>query len=279
MTPIWVVVVLALLAAGMHGTWNVMLKGSADPLPTSTRAVVASALAVTPLALAAWLLTGRPGLPAVTFLIIAFSALAELAYFNFLSRAYQMGELSVVYPVARGTGPLIAVGAGLLILRERLSAPEMLGVLALLAGIWAVRRPGVGPAVRLALLTGLMIGTYTVLDRIGVRMGPPWLFAYCLWVANGIALAAWTRLRPLRLREPRAWANPLAIGLLMTGAYFLTLLALAIAPVAVVAPLRESAIVLVSAWGVWRMRERRGVWLRLGGAVAILAGIALLALT
>jgi len=66
------------------------------------------------------------------------------------------------------------------------------------------------------------------------------------------------------------------VGVLMTAAYFMILFALSVAPLAVVAPLRESAIVLVTAWGIWRLRERRGAWLRMAGAVAILGGIALL---
>ncbi|TMG15337.1 MAG: hypothetical protein E6I01_07835 [Chloroflexi bacterium] len=68
----------------------------------------------------------------------------------------------------------------------------------------------------------------------------------------------------------------LLVGVLMSAAYFMILFALRVAPLAVVAPLRESAIVLVTAWGIWRLRERRGAWIRMAGAVAIVGGIALL---
>ena len=68
----------------------------------------------------------------------------------------------------------------------------------------------------------------------------------------------------------------LIVGVLMTAAYFMILFALSVAPLAIIAPLRESAIVLVTAWGIWRLGERRGAWLRLAGALAIVAGIALL---
>lgn len=272
------IILLCLIAATMHASWNVLLKGSRDPLPNATRAVVSSALLLAPAVLVAWLSSGRPGLPPAAWLVIAASAAAELVYFVFLSRAYQSGELSVVYPIARGTGPVVAVTGGLLVLGERLSPLELVGIAALLGGIWALRRPAGGSAVGLAIITGLAIGTYTVLDRVGVRLAPVWLFAWVLWAAMGLLLALWTRGRPLADLLKPAGRLSLLIGILMVGAYSCALLALSIAPVAVVAPLRESAIVLVSAWGIFRMKESGSRAMRLGGAVAIVTGIALIAL-
>jgi drug/metabolite transporter (DMT)-like permease len=272
------IVALCLLAAGMHATWNVLLKGSPDPLPSATRAVVSSAALLAPLVLVAWLLAGRPGLPSSAWLVVIASAAAELVYFVFLSRAYQAGELSVVYPIARGTGPVVAVTGGLLILGEHLSTLELVGVFVLLAGIWAVRRPSAGDAVGLAVITGIAIGTYTVLDRVGVRLGPVWLFAWVLWATMGLFLTAWTRAKPLGDLVQPAGRQSMVIGLLMVGAYSCVLVALSVAPVSVVAPLRESAIVLVSAWGILKMKETGSIALRISGAVAIVTGIALIAL-
>lgn len=271
------VVVLALAAAGLHAGWNLLLKTSGDPLPTATRSLAASAVVVAPLALVAWLLTGHRALPPAGWLVLALSSLAELAYFLFLSRAYRAGDLSVVYPVARGTGPLVAVAAGLLLLRERLSWLELAGVLTLLAGIWLVRKPRMNAAVVPALITGVFIGTYTTLDRVGINLGSPWLYGGLLWTLIALLLAAWTRGVPLRRGHGENWPVSIAIGLMMAVAYGLVLFALTMAPVAIVAPLRESAIVLVTAWGIWRLEEREGAALRLVGAVAIVAGIALIA--
>ena len=89
--------------------------------------LVASAAVVTPVCLIAWYLTGHHGLPVAGWVILGASAFAEGLYFVFLSRAYLAGDLSVVYPIARGTGPLVAVTAGLLVLREHLTAPELVG--------------------------------------------------------------------------------------------------------------------------------------------------------
>jgi uncharacterized membrane protein len=271
------VVLLAAAAAVMHATWNVMVKVSADPLATNARATAISAAIITPPAALIWWLAGRPGMPAAAWLVLVASALAEVVYFELLSRAYRAGEISVVYPIARGLGPVIAVAAGLLLLRERLSTGEALGVAALIAGMWMVRGPGfkLVPGMIPAVFTGVMIGTYTVLDRIGVRLVSPWLFGWLLWIAIAIGLGARTRLRPHR--EAGLDWRVAGVGMLQTATYFLILFALSIAPVALVSPIRESAIVIVTAWGIWRLRERGQLALRMAGAVVIVAGIALIA--
>jgi drug/metabolite transporter (DMT)-like permease len=267
---------LVLLGAGMHATWNVLLKGSPDPLRTSQRALIAGTVFFAPAVLAGWLLSGHPGLTPLGWGCAAASAVAELFYFIFLSRAYRHGELSFVYPIARGTGPLVAAAAGLLLLHDRLSGGQLAGVLALMAGIWLVRRPaGRGGPLVPALLTGLSIGTYTVIDSVGVRQGPPWLFGWFVFAICSALLTAWVAVRRGRTPAPPV-RTAIVVGVLMTAVFYLLLFALAIAPVSIVAPARESAIVLVSAWGVLRLREREGMPLKVGGAVAILAGVVLL---
>jgi len=298
---------LSLAAAGLHATWNVLLKTTGDPLRTATRAMGAAVVVTSPVATLAWLLSGRPGLPPQAWLLAGLSGFAELAYLNFLSAAYRCGDLSVVYPLARGTAPLLAVPAGLVILRERLSPLELVGVACLLAGIWAARGPAAaGPAVRPALLTGVCIATYSTIDRVGVRLAPPWLYGWVLWIDIAVLLAAWlwlgqrqailrvagrrlgaTTVSPVPAAQDALnpdkdsapdWARAIAIGLLMMLSYFLVLVALRFAPLTLVAPLRESAIVLVTGWGIWRLKERQGLWLRLGGATSIVLGVILLAL-
>lgn len=302
------VILLALGAAGLHAGWNLLISSSADPLTVATRALAASALVVGPLTFGAWLVLGRPGLAPLAWVVLAASAVIETAYFAFLSAAYRAGTLSEVYPIARGTGPLVAVAGGLVVLGERLSAAELAGVALLLAGIWAVRTPNIAgwlsagsrPAagLRSALLTGVCIGLYTMLDRAGVRIGPAWLYGGWLWVAMAALLITWTRGRPLLVArggvavvagaaptgpgrrgalEPDGWAGAVLIGLLMAAAYGMALAALSLAPAAVVSPLRESGVVLVTAWGVWRRNESEGALRRLTGAALIVAGVALIA--
>ena len=270
---------LVLVAAIFHAAWNALLKASENPLSLATRALTWGTVVSLPPVAVAWLLTGRPGLPWSGWLLALGSAFLELIYFITLSIAYRRGELSVVYPIARGTAPLLAVLVGLLLLGERLHATAFLGVIALLGGIWAIRRPAAaGSALWPALLTGVMIAAYTSIDRLGVRLGSPWIYGWLLWLFGATLLIAYTTARHVpgsRLTDEPGVS--LIVGVLMTAAYFMILFALSVAPLAIIAPLRESAIVLVTAWGIWRLGERRGAWLRLGGALAIVAGIALLA--
>src|SRR5256885_11770233 len=147
-----------------------------------------------------------------------------------------------------------------------------------MCGICGIRAPAAGgSALWPALLTGVMIAAYTSLDRIGVRLGAPWIYGWLLWLFGAIFLIAYTTVR--RVPGSRLTDEPklsVTVGMLMTAAYFMILFALSVAPLAIIAPLRESAIVLVTAWGIWRLGERSGAWLRLAGALAIVAGIALL---
>ena len=279
MSPL--VVGLILVAAVFHASWNAMLKAAENPLALAARAVAFGTLATFPPVAVFWVIQDRPGLPVGAWLLVMLSAGLELFYFIALSAAYQRGELSAVYPIARGTAPLLAVLVGLLLLRERIHSEALIGILLLLGGIWAVRRPSpAGSALVPALLTGVVIAAYSSIDRIGVRLGPPWLYGWLLWFFAASFLQLYARIARVAgaafSREPR---TSVVVGVLMTTAYFMILFALSAAPLAVVAPLRESAIVLVSVWGIWRLRERRGAWLRFGGAIAILAGVGLLAIS
>ena len=272
---------LVLLAAVFHAAWNALLKASENPLSLATRAVSWGTVVSLPPVAVAWVVAGRPGLPLAGWLLALASAFLELLYFITLSTAYRRGELSVVYPIARGTAPLLAVLVGLTLLGERLHVAAVFGIVCLVVGIWVVRRPSnAGSALAPALLTGVLIAAYTSLDRIGVRLGPPWLYGWLLWFFGAIFLVAFSTIRRVpgsRLSDEPA--TSLVVAVLMTAAYFMILFALSVAPLAIIAPLRESAIVLVTAWGIWRLGERGGAWIRVAGALTIVAGVALLAIS
>jgi drug/metabolite transporter (DMT)-like permease len=278
-------IALALASAILHATWNVRLKTAGDPLPAAARATAASALAAAPIGIVAWLATGRPGIPAGAWLLIVLSSIGELAYFVFLSAAYRRGELSLVYPLARGTAPILAVLAGICI-GERVGVAGYLGVACILAGIWSVRRPAAaGSATGFALLTGVTIAAYSAIDRIGVRQIPPWLYGWAIWSGCALLVVTWvliakpesdaeaTHPGPFKSAD---WREALLMGTMMSVPYLLVLVALSFAPLLVVAPVRESSIVLVTLWSVFRLGERKGARMRLLGAAAVLAGVVLL---
>lgn len=281
-----VAVALALAAAAFHGTWNVLIKVSGDPIVAFRRVTLMSAVVATLPVVPAWLFLGRPGLdPTAAGLCLVSSAL-ETTYLWLLSTAYRRGELSAVYPIARGSAPLLSVLVGLAVLGERLSPPQLLGVALLLVGIMAVTvSQATGRATLPALLTGVAIAAYTSVDRVGVRLSTPWIYGWLLFtlMAVELPLSMWvaSKLRLYRLPSPATtpgWGQSILIGTFMWAGYFLVLWALSLAPLAVVAPVRETAVVAVAVWGVWRLGERRRAGVKLSGAVATLVGVALLAL-
>ena len=288
---------LALIAvsAVMHATWNILLKTAGDSLRTATAGMVAASVVFGPPIAVAWLLLGRPEIPPAAWLVTLVSSGVEVAYFVFLAAAYRRGDLSVIYPLARGTAPVIAVAVGVGILGERLSPTSWAGVALLIGGLVVVQRPwrlwGTAAHARsgaaFALLTGTMIATYTSLDRVAVQMVPSWLYAGLLWPvsAAGLLVVAWLRPRIAGGRfappsEPLERGKAVTGGLLTFIAYFLVLVALSLAPLAVIAPLRESAVLIASTWALLRLREavsRREVAMRLGGSLLVLTGAVVLA--
>ena len=283
------------IAAVLHAAWNILLKTGGDALRTATIGIVAASAVLVPVVLVAWAMTGQPEVPPKAWAIGIVSGAVEVAYFIFLAAAYRRGDLSVVYPLARGSAPLLAVAVGVLVLGEELAPVAWLGVELLLAGLLVVQRPWVllrapGAAragAGFALLTGAMIATYSSLDRVGVQLAPPWLYAAILWpvCAIGLVGVAWVRPRIAGGRyaapdEPLRIGRSVLGGLLTFTAYFFVLAALARAPLAIVAPLRESAVLLTSAWGVVRLGEaagRREVTFRVAGSLLVLAGAIVLA--
>jgi drug/metabolite transporter (DMT)-like permease len=283
---------LALAAAAIHGTWNVLVKVSGDPMRTFRRATVVAALVMTPIALLVWAFAGRPSMTPAAVGLAALSALLELVYLVLLSAAYNRGELSVVYPIARGSAPLLSVAAGLGLIGERLTPGQTAGVGLLLLGILAVTLPQTsGRATLPALLTGVSIAAYSSVDRVGVRLSTPWLYGWLLVVllAVGVVVWGWVSSRFATSRRsstiespgpkvpPVSWRRATMLGIFIWGGYLLVLAALSLAPLSVVAPVRETAIVAVAIWGVWKLHERKGAALKILGAAATLIGVALLA--
>lgn len=298
-------IVLVLVAAVLHAGWNVLLKTSGDTLTTAVRLQVIGTIVLVPVAVVAWLWNDRPPVSATALWLAMGSALLEATYFVCLASAYRRGGLSLVYPIARGSAPLLAVAVGIGVLQERLAPLALVGVACLLVGILLVARPwqafrSADPAHRaaigFALLTGASIAAYSTVDRLGVREAPPWLYGAILAVGSSILTftvvtvgrrGGWLAPAPSGPRPAgaptglAALGRDAAAGVLSLTAYLLVLIAYSIAPLATVAPLRESGIVLAAAWGAIRLREARGrgdAGARIGAAALVLVGAALLAI-
>lgn len=290
---------LILVAAGLHVSWNVLLKTAGDPLRAAWVGMMTGALIMVPLGFIGWLVAGRPAISGQVVLLAAISGAIEGVYFVLLSMAYRRGDLSVVYPVARGTAPLLAGFIGVAFLGERLGPVAIFGIGAVLVGLLALQRPwrsfrlvrtragaGLANGSGFAFGAGVMIALYSAVDRVAVRLVEPWLYAALLWLAMAISVNVIVFGSRGLFSDERASTNvdvPRAAfgGAITLAAYFLILIALSLAPLAVVAPLRESAIVLASGWGALRLGETAG-WRsaasRIAAASIVLAGAILLAL-
>lgn len=281
-------VVLVLSAAVCHASWNVLAHGlSRAGTPFLWWAAVASTVLWIPVVP----FTGGLGPDlAGTALGATVSGLLHVVYMVVLQRGYARGNLSTVYATARGTGPLLSVVAAIVLLGERPSWVALVGVAGVLAGVAIVARadhvptgPGyrLDPGIAYGLLTGVAIASYTLWDAHAVRTWhvPPVAFmAGCTLVEIPVYTAVLgRRRRELAEFGRKHWPRLLVFGVLSPLSYVLVLHAVTLAPVALVAPVREVSIVLVSLVGARLLREARGGQ-RIAGSLVVLAGILALAL-
>ncbi|MDJ1138509.1 EamA family transporter [Streptomyces iconiensis] len=282
MTPIVVAAVLA--AALIHASWNALAHGIRDQLLAFT--LVGGGGTVSGALLA--LFVPVPAAEAWPPLLL--SAVLHVVYQMLLMRSFHLGEFGQMYPIARGTAPLVVTVLAAVFVHEMPDAWQLAGVLLASAGLVGVALWGLrgrrtkdaapqGPALVAALGTGLAIAAYTVVDGVGVRASGSSL-GYIAWlmILEGLAIPAYaiatrrgqllTQLRPIALRG-------LLGGVLSVFAYGLVLWAQTRAPLAPVAALRESSIIAGAAIGALFFKERFG-WPRTAASVLMVGGIALM---
>ena len=266
---------IVLLAALMHATWNAMVKGASDK--ALMLGLIALGHVVPGVALA--LILPLPD-PAAFGFIIA-STIIHWAYYALLNTAYRIGDLSVIYPVARGLAPvLIALGAQVWA-NETLPPLAWAGIVTVSVGIMllAAGRGQVAPAGLIAAFgTALMVAAYSVVDGIGVRLSGhalayiAWLFAAEVFVVAFVAMRFRAR---VMAASPRTLALGFAGGLISAAAYGLVLYAKTMAPLGLVSALRETSVIFAALMGIVLFGEgpRRK---RLIAAAVVAGGIALM---
>ena len=280
---------LVVSAAILHAGWNYLLKKCGGGIGVLTLSAIVATVALTPFSLFLIFVNQFAFTPTMIGVIIG-SGMLHMIYFLLLDRAYRSGgELSVVYPLARATGPLITILVATLIFGEHMSALALAG--AILIGISALvltgnpaklLRKDTSAGVGFALLCGCMIASYTLWDKqaVAVLLIPPVVFD---WGAN---LSRIVMLTPMAMkREPgaisRAWRDHrntvIAIGVLSPLSYILVLTAMVFTPVSYVAPARELSILFAALLGAHALKEgdatRRTI-----AALGMVLGIAGLAL-
>lgn len=266
---------LALAAAVVHATWNLLLSGTEDTHSASAVAIVVGTLVFLPVALVGW----RFSSSAVPF--VAASSALELIYLVLLATAYSVAAMGFVYPIARGSAPVLVLIAGAVVTETRVSGLAAIGVLLVAAGIVLVR--GVRQAGRprdlaLALSVGACIAGYTLVDKHGIVHANPIAYLEVVFGLTAVVyvLGVWRIRGATRLRGAVSWKTVLA-GIGFFGAYGLTLAALRLAPAASVAAVRESSVVMAAAALAVGGREEMGP-ARVAGAAIVVAGIVLISL-
>ena len=267
--------VLALAAAFVHATWNTLVARARDPQAATALGGVIGASLLIPFAVATWRVDG------VALAFAAASAVIHVAYFACLARGYALGELSSVYPLARGTAPVLVLVGAAVVLGESPSVVQACGVVAVGAGVLMVRG---GLSLRgdrrgelLGLLVGVTIAAYTVVDKRGVEHAAA--LPYLLLLEGPSALVYLGMVTRSRGRRVVAELSRLTVlvGIGMVGAYGLVLAALQRGPASGVAATRETSILIATLFGAFVLGERV-TRLRAFGATSIVLGVVAVAL-
>ena len=281
-------VVLTVVAALAHALWNFSAKRSSDGGPPFVWLYHTTSLVLrVPAAVGALLLSSER--PRWSWLLaVVVSGLLHVVYSLVLQRGYAEGDLSVVYPVARGSGPLLSVSAAVLLLGERPGPLGLLGAGAVVLGVFVIglggptdrRRPATA-SVGYGILTGAAIAAYTLWDAHAVNglAVPPLIYSGATCVVQSLLLAP--RALTARARVAQLWrtrrTDVVTIAVLSPMAYVLVLYAMRLAPVSLVAPARELSIVLGGLLA-WRWLGEPNPARRLAGAAVVVVGVATIAI-
>jgi drug/metabolite transporter (DMT)-like permease len=267
--------VITLGAAVVHAIWNLVVARSQDNQATTAVAIAVGVIVATPFALLRWHV--EP--PAWPF--IAASSVLELVYFYLLTTAYRRAEMSLVYPIARGTAPVIVLIVSVALLGVATSLPQSAGVALVGLGVILVRGLRGGAKwsdVALALAVASSIAGYTLVDKEGVRYADPITYVTLILVVPAVVSLLYVASRGGWQRVRRAFKRDAVItGIGTVIAYALVLVALTLAPAASVAAVREVSVVIAVALGAILLHEKVGPS-RVAGAIVVVLGVALIVL-
>lgn len=290
--------ILLLIAAGLHAITNALMKQARDKLAFIWWMLGVFCVFGSPI------LFFVPSTDPTAWSYVVASGLLESIYFLTLSKAYTHGDLSLVYPVARGSAPLFIVIWASLFLSERPTVLGYLGIVCIVSGLYMVHLPSIShwrqplpglknPAVRWASLTGVLISAYTTVDKKGVSYFPPYIYLYLILSVCWISLTPLWFSRAKRKALLQEVSNEVesqknasgqkrrillfcAAALFGTIAYTLVLMAMRLSPVSYVGPVREVSVI-IGAWIGVRFMSEHGGALRIAASSLVALGIVLIA--
>ena len=258
------VAAIVLLAAALHAGWNTLIKVRGDRLIVMAVVTLAGSMISLP-----FLLFVESPQPAV-WPLLALTILLHTGYHLFLPLAYNHGDLGQVYPIARGIAPVLVALGAFVVAGETLGSLSLAGILCLAVGVISLtfdRNTGLGinpKAVLYALMTGVFIASYTVVDGIGVReSGSIMGFAVWLTIGDGLMTAflvyCWKGNELWRVLRQNLGTASLG-GTMQVGAYWIIIWALALAPMAMVSALRETSVLFAALISTFLLKEGFGAW-------------------
>jgi drug/metabolite transporter (DMT)-like permease len=276
------VFVAVLFAAACHAGWNATIKGGLDPLATTVLISIGAAI----VSLVFLPVTGLPAAAAWPW--CAASVLIHLVYFAALIESYRAGDMGQVYPIARGSAPLLTAVTTTVFVGERLGLPGWCGIILLVAGVMVLSLRGGRDlakldreAVGFALFTAVTICAYSVVDGVGARLaGSANAYSVALFAGIGPVMVIYAfgrRGSDVFPEMARHWRLGLAGGALQLGSYGIAIWAMTVAPIAIVAALRETSVLFGAAIAVVFLKEPLRPS-RVSAALMIVAGLILIRL-
>lgn len=255
---------IVLLAAALHAGWNTLIKVSGDRVAAMAFITLAGSL------LSMLFLPFVEAPDPASWPLLALTILLHTGYHFFLPIAYDHGDLGQVYPMARGSAPLLVMLGALVFAGERLEPWAVIGVVCLAVGVMTLtfdKADGVAKnpkAVFFALATGACIASYTVVDGLGARQAGS-VLGFAVWLTIGDGLLtfllalAWKRGAVWRVARSNL-AKGVAGGAMQVGAYWIIVWALALAPMGMVSALRETSVLFAAVISTFLLKEGFGVW-------------------
>jgi drug/metabolite transporter (DMT)-like permease len=266
---------LALLAAFLHATWNIVVKQTSDRfLALWAQFLFAGSLAL--IALFGWIIID--GQPKIAWWWSIFSGCGHLPYVILLAKAYDKSDFSLTYPIARGAGALSAAILGLVFLGDDLSALSMAGIAIVVFGLWVLVSGQPINNILPAIGVASTIGVYSVVDAYGARNSDAVAFALSVFVSGTATVTIWallTRRKELKPFLATEWKPAAFGGTMSIISYSMVVYAFTLAPVGYVATMRESSVVIAALAG-WKYLKEDDHRRRLISASVVIAGLCVL---
>ena len=282
---------IVLASAFLHAGWNYLLKKSERKIVFIWWFLLVSAILYLPVFLFYY---PEISIPPAGWLCIVATGIIHGVYFWCMGGAYQRGDLSLVYPLARGSGPLFVPILAVILLKEEISPLGMMGIALIIGGIYCVHlrsfsgsaflepfRALRGGASLWALFTGLAIAFYSLVDKVGVGLVFPPVYIYLMLLITWLIITPWILIRErgwLKSEWQNRKGSIIVVGFLSGFTYLMILFALRISKVSYVAAVREVSIVLSSYYGVVLLGEKHGAQ-KLLGALLITLGVVAIGLS